>query len=97
MRPASSSNGRRSEEKKATVGTTQGSLGAFMGAALGVKHKGASTGLVRDTHDDSADRAYHASKGANRAMAAAFSQALMSAMPKKETDTITKPSMIKKT
>jgi hypothetical protein len=96
MRPTSQSVAPR-EEKKPTIGTTQGSLGSFMGAALGVKHKGASSGLVREVHDDSAERAYHASKGANRALAQAMGQAMMAALPKRETDSITKPSMIKKT
>jgi len=56
-----------------------GSLASFMGNTLGVKHTGSSSGMIKkETHDDAAERAFHANKPANEAMARNFAAMVMS-------------------
>jgi len=50
-----------------------------MGKQLGVKYTGQSSGMIKkETHDDAAERAFHANKPANEAMARNFAAMVMS-------------------
>lgn len=61
-----------------TPGTQKGSLAFFVGEALGVKHQGKSTGLVRaEIVDKQETREYHANKDANRNMAKSMAELVM--------------------
>eukprot|EP00808_Paulinella_micropora_P006793 g21689.t1 len=75
-----------------TVGTTEGSLGFFMGQALGVQHHGKSRGLVKATFHSEEDATYHSSKAANKEMAKAFAAMVMAT--KDQTGNVKFPSKI---
>jgi hypothetical protein len=64
-----------------TVGTKQGSLGNFMGQALGIKHKGASSGMVRsvvvDDDDPDGTRKWHGNREAAKDQARLMAAAVM--------------------
>jgi len=54
-------------------------LASFMGKQLGVKYTGDSTGMIKkQEHDDASERAFHANKPANEAMARNFAAMVMS-------------------
>jgi len=66
-----------------TPGTAKGSLAFCVGEALGVKHYGRSTGLIKpdeQEHDKKEVRDYHANKAANAQMAKAMASMVMAGL-----------------
>lgn len=65
--------GSKPQKKKETNGTQEGSLASFMASAMGVKHTGASSGMIKAAAQADQDVvSYHKSKEANKEMAKAF-------------------------
>lgn len=66
-----------------TPGMAKGSLAFCVGEALGVKHYGRSTGMIKSVeqeHDKKEVRDYHANKAANAQMAKAMASMVMAGL-----------------